>query len=86
MAEVILLCHDECCLSLLPRKGNMAWLGWVTHPNSSSEEKNPFLPTHYSMTKSYESSFEIYFEMEEIWTHLLWLYVKRLGRELYEVR
>lgn len=86
MAEVILLCPNEYYLSLLPRKGNMAWLVWVTHPNSSSEKKNPFLPTRNSMTKSYKSSFEIHFEMKEVWTYLLWLYMKRLGRELYEVR
>lgn len=79
MAEVTLLCHNKYYLSLLPGKGNLAWLDWVMHPNSNSEERTP-LATHYSMGKSYKSSFEIYFEMREIWTHLLCLYLKKIRK------
>lgn len=47
MAEVILLCHNKYCLPLLPRKGNLAWLGWVIRPNSNSEERTLSLAIHY---------------------------------------
>lgn len=48
MAEVILLCHNKYYLPLLPRKRNLAWLGWVIRPNSNSQERTLSLTIHYS--------------------------------------